>query len=225
MRSQPFLDKRTHHLLWALRRSDKRQHLAMRLFGITHPSRTRTGEHRQRTRRPTTAARALLPLKKLTRVLAQRDLPRKRRIKHMRKSKRAHRERPHASQHARKRDRCSSSSRAERGGERGEGLRRDREYGDAVPRRAHAGVLREDGEDFGVRLEGDQDGLGGSDAAATVRAWFSSSGGREREREREREGTYLHARQSFRLISAVCSFWAPLLLLAPPLESALGPTS
>ncbi len=149
VRSQPLLDERTHHLLRALRRRDERQHFAVRLLGVAHPPRARTRKHRQRAC-PYARARSLLPLEKLVRVLAERHLPRKRRIEHMCKAERAHRERPHASQHARKRDRRRSSGAGERGGERGERLRRDREHGNAVPRRSWTGVPGEDGEDFGV---------------------------------------------------------------------------
>jgi hypothetical protein len=54
----------------------------------------------------------------------------------------------------------------ERGGEGSEGLRGDGQYGDAVSWQSWSGVRCEDGEDFGVGLEGDQDGLGGGDTAA-----------------------------------------------------------
>ena len=62
-----------------------------------------------------------------------------------------------------------------------------------------------------MRLEGDEDGFGGGDAAA---AWgVSFHQGREK---RGIVSRHLHARQSFRLISAVWSFWVtPESLVVP----------
>jgi hypothetical protein len=62
-----------------------------------------------------------------------------------------------------------------------------------------------------VGLEGDQDGFGGGDTATVWGFFFQVE---LRERERDDGDVYLHARQSFRLTSAVWSF-----RVVPTLES------
>ena len=107
-------------------------------------------------------------------MLTQRNLPCKCRIEHASKAESARRERPHTVQHVRERDRCRRArvrrSRrgggGQRGGEGSEGLWGDGQYGDAVSWRSWTGVRCEDGEDFGVGLEGDQDGFCGGDTPA-----------------------------------------------------------
>jgi hypothetical protein len=107
----------------------------------------------------------------------------------------------------------------ERGGEGGEGLRGDGQHGNAMFWRSWTGVRCENGEDFGVGLEGDQDGFGGGDTAA---AWGFFRLSRKREGDARREMTTSPACQtivqtyfgSLEFLSAAAASYAQVSILA-----------
>jgi len=187
----------------------------MSLLCIAHPPGTGAREHWKcptaaviaaATITTTRCSSPFLPLEKFARMLTQHDLPRKGRIKHVRKAKSARHERPHAAQHPREwdgrgrgRERRTGRrglrglGRSECRGEGGERLWGDGQHGNAMSRRSWTGVRGQDGEDLGVRLEGDQDGLGGCDAATAIVLYFS---GEQRSLVRESKNKSLPACQT-----------------------------
>lgn len=74
--AHPPLHQRTHDLLGALRLADERQHLRVRLLGITYPTWACASEHRK-------LAVAALALFELSYVFQESDMAREGRVKDM----------------------------------------------------------------------------------------------------------------------------------------------
>ena len=148
----------------------------MCLFGVAHPTRTRAREHRELALPATTTTTTRrFALTELPGVLEEGEVPRKGGVVHVREAEHVPAEDAHPAEDLEQGDVLRGAGGDGRG-ERGERLGRDGDDRHPVVAGRGRGVVLEEVEDFGVRLHGDEDGLGGGDASAAFGGWTSIDG-------------------------------------------------